>query len=209
MKKLNAKGFSVIEVLLVLVVVGAIAAVGWYVYDRQAKDESTVSNNSQPVPEATKLPSESIDYAKESVPSEWSVETMDYIDGGYSFISFTNKDNKCWVGANLVEMPKKQTLEEQRTEYYKANLSPLKEGQKLSELSKTSLEVKTKDGDSKKIEAQSIKGEAFGEVWYKKLAIVDVHSSDNVYSYARTIEVMCDTEEKLQSAKAAVKYILF
>lgn len=207
--KTNQKGFEIVSVLIVIVIVGLIGVIGWYVWDRQAKEDSAGSNSNQSAAITKQLPPESLDYVKELVPSEWSIETMDYDDGGYSFISLTNKDNTCFVGANMVDMSEMQTLEEQRTEYYKANRSPLKEGQKLTELARTSLEVKTKDGSSKTVEAQSIKGEAFGDVWYKKLAVVDIQSEGDVNTYARTIEVLCDTEEKLQSAESAIQYIKF
>lgn len=38
--KVNQKGFSVVEILIVIVVVGVLGAVGWLVYDRQSKDKA-------------------------------------------------------------------------------------------------------------------------------------------------------------------------
>lgn len=38
--KVNQKGFSVVEILIVIVVVGLLGAVGWFVYDRQSKDKA-------------------------------------------------------------------------------------------------------------------------------------------------------------------------
>ncbi len=48
--KANQKGFSVVEVLIVIAIVGLIGIVGWLVYDRQngkEKDSNTVSTSSQ------------------------------------------------------------------------------------------------------------------------------------------------------------------
>lgn len=47
--KANEKGFSVVEILIVVVVVGLLGAVGWLVYDRQKNktDNSTTTQTSQ------------------------------------------------------------------------------------------------------------------------------------------------------------------
>ena len=42
--KSNQKGFSVVEILIVIVVVGLLGAVGWLVYDRQKSKTSETSN---------------------------------------------------------------------------------------------------------------------------------------------------------------------
>jgi prepilin-type N-terminal cleavage/methylation domain-containing protein len=45
--KANQKGFSVVEILIVIVVVGLLGAVGWLVYDRQNNKRESVSTSSQ------------------------------------------------------------------------------------------------------------------------------------------------------------------
>src|SRR4051794_12776305 len=45
--KANQKGFSIVEILIVIVVVGLVAAAGWLVYDRQKAKASIESTNSQ------------------------------------------------------------------------------------------------------------------------------------------------------------------
>ena len=47
MKKLNNKGFSAVETILVLVIVGLIGFVGWYVYNSK-KEVKNTSNTQQP-----------------------------------------------------------------------------------------------------------------------------------------------------------------
>jgi prepilin-type N-terminal cleavage/methylation domain-containing protein len=42
--KSNQKGFSVVEILIVIVVVGLLGAVGWLLYDRQQSKSSNASN---------------------------------------------------------------------------------------------------------------------------------------------------------------------
>lgn len=46
--KINQKGFSVVEILVIIVVVGLLGAVGWLVYDRQKS-----KNNEQPVTQSS------------------------------------------------------------------------------------------------------------------------------------------------------------
>lgn len=41
----NQKGFSVVEVLVVVIIVGLIGAVGWLVYDRQKEPQDAAQNN--------------------------------------------------------------------------------------------------------------------------------------------------------------------
>lgn len=54
----DQKGFSLIEGLLVLVIVGLIAAVGWLVYDRQNNETNNSQTNSQPSQQTQKPPAE-------------------------------------------------------------------------------------------------------------------------------------------------------
>jgi|GEM_PF-1513830 len=44
MKKLNQKGFGVVEILIIIVAVGLLGVVGWLVYDRQKSKTSDTSN---------------------------------------------------------------------------------------------------------------------------------------------------------------------
>jgi prepilin-type N-terminal cleavage/methylation domain-containing protein len=45
--KNNQKGFSAVEVLIVILIVGLIGAVGWFVYDRQNTDKTATNNVGQ------------------------------------------------------------------------------------------------------------------------------------------------------------------
>lgn len=45
--KVNQKGFSVVEILVVIVVVGLLGAVGWLVYDRQKSETDNKATTSQ------------------------------------------------------------------------------------------------------------------------------------------------------------------
>lgn len=47
MKKTNVKGFSAVELLIVLVFLGTIAGAAWLVYNRQKSTQSTTSNTTQ------------------------------------------------------------------------------------------------------------------------------------------------------------------
>lgn len=59
--KANQKGFSVVEILIVIVVVGLLGAVGWLVYDRQksksdSKDTSTQASQQEQKQETAETP---------------------------------------------------------------------------------------------------------------------------------------------------------
>ena len=53
MKKLNQKGFGIVELLLVVVVVGLVGALGWLVYSRVSKNSNGNSTESTNTEEAT------------------------------------------------------------------------------------------------------------------------------------------------------------
>lgn len=71
MKKLNSKGFSAVEALLILVIVGAIAGVGWYVYsmrnDAASNNEITSASESTQSTETKSKPMPSY-----QLPDNWS-----------------------------------------------------------------------------------------------------------------------------------------
>jgi Tfp pilus assembly protein PilV len=86
--KANQKGFSVVETLLVIVVVGLFGAVGWLVYDRQKNKESaktpvpTSQKDETPKAESAVLFSAtgiSLDAAK--LPKDWTAtnDTADVV----------------------------------------------------------------------------------------------------------------------------------
>jgi prepilin-type N-terminal cleavage/methylation domain-containing protein len=79
--KANQKGFSVVEILIVIVVVGLLGAVGWLVYDRQKsktdnKDTIAQTNQQEQKQEAPK---------EEAKPQEKTVKYSTYDKGGIRF----------------------------------------------------------------------------------------------------------------------------
>jgi len=119
--KQNQKGFSVVEILIVIVVVGLIGTVGWLVYDRQKS-----KNNEQPKttqveeikkePEASKLS----DYKSDelglsfSYPTEWGTASLTngplskYQSGKYKQLSFSKAIN---ISINFVTGPYSSPLD--------------------------------------------------------------------------------------------------
>lgn len=79
--KANQKGFSVVEILIVIVVVGLLGAVGWLVYDRQKnktdnkevtstqETQQTTSNNSETATQESDY--KTLDGVKYTVPTDW------------------------------------------------------------------------------------------------------------------------------------------
>lgn len=63
----NQSGFSVVELVIILLVVGALAFVGYMVYNRQQDDKTTVNDTSQSV-------------ATDDVPSAPEIKTTGDLD---------------------------------------------------------------------------------------------------------------------------------
>lgn len=94
--KRNQKGFSVVEILIVIIVVGLIGTVVWVVYDRQGTNNSqaTKSEQKQETKKDETTTQQPEEYAGWKVhkdsnwklefkyPVDWSVASRDYINGG-------------------------------------------------------------------------------------------------------------------------------
>lgn len=117
----NQKGFSAIEVILALLVVGLLGAVGWLVYDRQNK-ETTInspqtqrvdSSNQSSQQKATMKPA--TDYYKMDLPTGWKLtdekpknitfkDAYIYRDStGKELIVYINIGNVGGAGDTLIE----------------------------------------------------------------------------------------------------------
>lgn len=108
----NSRGFSVVEVLVIVVIIGLISAVGWLVYDRQASKESELQTKTK-TPTKPVLPPQKKDeatntqkYTNEqlkisfSYPKKWGAAGVEKTNGetGAAYkLSFAN-DSKAKVG---------------------------------------------------------------------------------------------------------------
>ncbi len=73
--KANQKGFSVVEILIVVVVVGLLGAVGWLVYDRQSnKNKETTSTAQFEQSSATNQANKEASNSKYLDIKEWGVQ---------------------------------------------------------------------------------------------------------------------------------------
>lgn len=90
--KFNQKGFSAVEILVVIVVIGLLGAVGWLVYDRQnnkssetpdTKPSTSITQNS-PADKNEELPASKLKYDKGSYaflyPDTWAVDNTNQDD---------------------------------------------------------------------------------------------------------------------------------
>jgi prepilin-type N-terminal cleavage/methylation domain-containing protein len=110
--KLNQKGFSVIEITIVIAVIGVIGSVGWLVYDHQKSkntDDNTIVSPTQVnnTTENTANSNETIS-AKYLVVSEWGVKIKLTDDITKATYVFEKPDNQ-WAYLNtprLVELSK-------------------------------------------------------------------------------------------------------
>jgi type II secretory pathway pseudopilin PulG len=94
MKKLSQKGFGIVEVLLLVVLVGIIAGAGWYVYQSQKKTNASLDKTNQNIESISKSQKTVVDSTKSKdntkylVIKEWGVEiplSADIEDATYTY----------------------------------------------------------------------------------------------------------------------------
>ena len=89
--KVNQKGFSVVEILIVIVVVGLLGTVGWLVYDRQKSKTSETSNTQASAPQKEKTPKQETKKADPNegylVMSEWGLRFK--VPSGLTDVKYT------------------------------------------------------------------------------------------------------------------------
>ncbi len=105
MKKLGQKGFSVVEVLIVVVVIGLIAVLGWMIIDNRSEktdtDQTSQADNNQATPSETDTKEEaekktvSVDVVSTSTtsPNGMYVIKPEQVGDGYSY-TLTDKSGK-------------------------------------------------------------------------------------------------------------------
>lgn len=110
--KTNQKGFSVVEILIVIVVVGLLGAVGWFVYDRQKSKTSEQPKTTQveetkketETPKLSEYKNDELGFSL-SYPTEWGTTTfaegplLKFQRGKYKQLSFSKVTN---VDVNFV-----------------------------------------------------------------------------------------------------------
>lgn len=85
--KTNQKGFSALEIVIVLAVVGVIAAVGWFIYSRQqdkktnSTQTATTQTAAQTTTEKTEEPASEQKYKAKSYTSSKGAFSMDILNG--------------------------------------------------------------------------------------------------------------------------------
>jgi hypothetical protein len=80
MNKLNQRGFSAVEAILILVIVGALGFIGWRVYDMQAdksNDSSQASDNDRPLDSVDDLDSEADELNSQDIDQELETSDLD------------------------------------------------------------------------------------------------------------------------------------
>ncbi len=85
--KINQKGFSAVEIVIVLAVVGVIAAVGWFIYSKQqdkktnSTQTATTQSAAQTTTEKTEEPASEQKYKAKSYTSSKGAFSMDILNG--------------------------------------------------------------------------------------------------------------------------------
>ncbi len=116
MKKFNQKGFSVVEVLIVILVLGLLAGLGWYIKDKHADKKTTSPTNTATpatTPQAAKDPYEGWKTYTDDpngisfkYPADWKAETGGYGESKklvpYKLSSPDNKEEPAVIGDTTV-----------------------------------------------------------------------------------------------------------
>lgn len=99
MKK-NQSGYSAVEVLIVIIILGLIGTVAWVVYDRQQPKPSNAAPTKSVDSQQAELKG-NLSYIKTDEPGDW----IEYHQQGSSIYSLTNDRLGCYVAAG-VDKPK-------------------------------------------------------------------------------------------------------
>jgi len=152
--KVNQKGFSVVELVVVVVVLGLLGTIGWMVYDRQT-NISSINTTSQP----------ETDKRKFLVIKEWgvkfplvsSLETAVYTSGHYNIggayspdsarLGLTSLGSECSEFPTELSAPLGTFVRYRDSELAAENVNTINAGAtSLHELSKTAVIIPGSDG---------------------------------------------------------------
>lgn len=81
--KANQKGFSVVELLIIIVVVGLLGAVGWLVYDRQ-KSKTSDANTRVSTTQKEETPKKETEVAKDPY-ADWETASFDLAQASFKY----------------------------------------------------------------------------------------------------------------------------
>jgi len=99
--KVNQKGFSVVEILIVIVVVGLLGAVGWVVYDRQNSKNDSAQSTVQQENQAKQPTADDNKEAEKKLSANWllrqSSSASIRIPDGFNFLTNAGEDFDLWL----------------------------------------------------------------------------------------------------------------
>ncbi len=76
-KRLNSRGFTVVEVLLIVIIIGLVAGVGWWVYSQQVNQTQPDTSQRNEESKQTEIKTYDDDVANFRYPSTWTVQRDD------------------------------------------------------------------------------------------------------------------------------------
>lgn len=99
--KVNQKGFSVVEILIVIVVVGLLGAVGWLVYDRQNSKDNSTQTTTQKENQTKQPTSDENKEAEKKLSANWllrqSSNASIRVPDGFNFLTNAGEDFDLWL----------------------------------------------------------------------------------------------------------------
>ena len=180
-------GFTIVEVLIALIIIGAIGFATWYVL--QNKDSGNESKRSATTTETIQQP---FSLTEDSLPTGWSIENRETIG---SSILLKNDSNKCFVQVTYTTDTAESNSPD--IDYNKQTIDAIKSKGYNVEESKGTIIIVTPSGE-KQITSQVLKVTGFDNPLFQKYAYIT--KSD---SYTEVL-LSCSEDINLKSAQDAL-----
>ena len=198
MKKLDSKGFGAVEALLIIVIVGLIGSVGYFVYGSQKKTNTSLDNTAKlqvdPLNGKKIADKKKIELINSNVPEGWAVDMLE----AYR-VDLRNESKNCFV--NVISTSDTTESNSPKVDQNKQTIEAIKaKGDTVTELAKSILKITTQDG-TRSVESLEIDSTA------------DVNTMSQSYGFVATerlltiIQVSCATRSDLENARQALTAI--
>jgi hypothetical protein len=198
MKKLNAKGSSPLHIVLIVVIIGLIAGVGYYVYNSQKKTntalDNTANSQAEPVKSEEKEDRKNVELITSNIPEGWATDLQE-ADRVY----LRNESNKCFV--SIISTLDTAESNSSSVDQNKQTIDAIKEkGYNVNVLTKANLDLTTNSG-IKSLESLEI------EITGNNNPLSQSYGFITTEQRYTTVQVSCTNRNDLPNARQALTAI--